>query len=304
MSASALRHGLFVFDDEAALESRMAPFLDAGVEDGEAVICVVDGDKWSLLRRALGDVADEISHVDRDTFYTRPEAALAGYDARVRRLLHEGAPSVRAFAELPRCETDEQWSPWIGYEAMINRAFAHHPFWVICGYDSREVSADVLHGMRCAHPHVEGDGRPASEDYRNPDELVRELASPAESLPELRPVPLHGAGRPFRVALLAEMAAAGVPEVDAEQLVLAAGEVLANALTHGGGSVAVRAGRGDGGFVCEISDAGAGLDDPMAGYLPPRPGAGGGAGLWVARQLTRRLDLVSSPDGLSVRLWT
>jgi hypothetical protein len=55
--------------------------------------------------------------------------------------------------------------------------------------------------------------------------------------------------------------------------------------------------------VCEITDAGMGLDDPLAGYLPPKSEDGPGAGLWVARQLTRRVDLLTSPQGLTVRLW-
>jgi hypothetical protein len=36
---------------------------------------------------------------------------------------------------------------------------------------------------------------------------------------------------------------------------------------------------------------------PLAGFLPPRPGHAKGAGLWVARQLTRQLELVPSPQG-------
>jgi hypothetical protein len=63
----------------------------------------------------------------------------------------------------------------------------------------------------------------------------------------------------------------------------------------------VRYGSANARFVCEIADHGSGLDDPLAGYLPPRPGHG--AGLWVARQLTRRLDMVSTERGLTTRLW-
>jgi anti-sigma regulatory factor (Ser/Thr protein kinase) len=65
----------------------------------------------------------------------------------------------------------------------------------------------------------------------------------------------------------------------------------------------MRVGRVGDRFVCEISDNGGGHDDPLAGYMAPRPGAVDGAGLWVARQLTSSLDLISSADGLTVRLW-
>jgi hypothetical protein len=55
--------------------------------------------------------------------------------------------------------------------------------------------------------------------------------------------------------------------------------------------------------VCEVSDHGPGIEDPLTGYLPPRPGHADGAGVWVARQLTHRLDFLPSPEGLTVRLW-
>ena len=66
---------------------------------------------------------------------------------------------------------------------------------------------------------------------------------------------------------------------------------------------AVRAGLVDGWFVCEIEDRGHGLDDPLAGYLPPRPEQARGKGLWVARRLVRRLELLDNAPGLTVRLW-
>jgi anti-sigma regulatory factor (Ser/Thr protein kinase) len=55
--------------------------------------------------------------------------------------------------------------------------------------------------------------------------------------------------------------------------------------------------------VCEVSDRGPGLRDPLAGFVPPGDDDGRGAGLWVARQLTRRLEAVATPEGSAVRLW-
>jgi anti-sigma regulatory factor (Ser/Thr protein kinase) len=55
-------------------------------------------------------------------------------------------------------------------------------------------------------------------------------------------------------------------------------------------------------FVCELTDRGPGFDDPLAGYLPPRDG-NPGAGLWIARQATSRLDMIRAADGMTLRLW-
>jgi anti-sigma regulatory factor (Ser/Thr protein kinase) len=99
------------------------------------------------------------------------------------------------------------------------------------------------------------------------------------------------------------MAAGQMPDDRARKMLAATGEILANAHGHGRGVRGVRAGRVGEQFVCEISDHGPGLDDPLAGYLPPHPGHGGGAGLWVARQATRRLEMISTERGLTTRLW-
>jgi hypothetical protein len=64
----------------------------------------------------------------------------------------------------------------------------------------------------------------------------------------------------------------------------------------------IRAGRVDGRFVCELSDGGPGHDDPLAGFTPPRKSASC-AGLWIARQLSDDVELISDPGGLTARLW-
>jgi hypothetical protein len=63
----------------------------------------------------------------------------------------------------------------------------------------------------------------------------------------------------------------------------------------------VHVGTVDGRFVCEITDAGDGFDDPAAGYLAPR--AGRGSGLWIARQLTWDIEFVRSDRGFAARIW-
>ena len=116
------------------------------------------------------------------------------------------------------------------------------------------------------------------------------------------PLPLEH--RRFREDLPGAMAGAQVTGDRAERMLIAAGEVLANAQRHGGGlCFPIRVGELDDRFVCELADQSGGIDDPLVGYIPPRPSGGSGAGLWVARQLTWRFELVPSAEGVAVRLW-
>jgi signal transduction histidine kinase len=139
--------------------------------------------------------------------------------------------------------------------------------------------------------------------YHRPEDVVRARTPRPQDVSGLSAVPVDADARTLRTRLLDEMAAAEVLPAAADNMLVAVGEVLANAHRHGGGARALRLGRVGERFVCEVSDHGAGLDDPLAGYLPPHPGHAGGAGLWVARQMTRRLDMLSSERGLTARLW-
>jgi anti-sigma regulatory factor (Ser/Thr protein kinase) len=297
-----MRHSLFVYEDDDGLVGKMAPFLSSGLADGQPVIVVLERWKRELLADALGSDADTISFLDLDAFYTRPEAAVAIYDATFRRLVRDGASAIRVYGE-PRWEAQAEWNAWISYEAILNRAFEHHPGWITCGYDARDVPEPVLDGALDTHPEVLTDGWAPSPHYHDPKDVVSSRTPTPAPLANLHALRLDDGPRSFREALSAELRAAAVSELEAENMLVAAGEVLANVQRHGGETLSVSVGRVGDRFVCEVADDGPGINDPLAGFLPPRPGHVDGAGLWVARQLTRQLELVPSPKGSSVRLW-
>jgi anti-sigma regulatory factor (Ser/Thr protein kinase) len=296
-------HNLYQYDDDTALVDHVLPFLTEGVNQREAVVLVVDPRKRALLEVALGPLASRLDYVDRDSYYTRPEDALAGYDAQVRRYVRDGAEHVRVFGELPLCRTQEESDTWIRYEALLNVAFAHHPVTIVCGLDAREQPDSVLDGSWRTHPQTMNRRWADNDHYHRPDDVVRACTPPAEPVGRLRSVPADMDAAPLRRLLWDEMAAAEVPDGDARGMLAAVGEVLANAHRYGGGARAVRVGRAGDRFVCEISDHGPGLDDPVAGYIPPTSPYAHGAGLWVARQMTRRVDMMSTERGLTTRLW-
>jgi anti-sigma regulatory factor (Ser/Thr protein kinase) len=301
MTPGPSHHNLYVYGDDGELVDRVVPFLADGLDEHEAVVCVVDPRKRAMLERELCELAPRIDWIDRDGYYTRPEDALAGYDAHVRRYLRNGADRVRVFGELPLCHTPGESDTWILYEALLNPAFAHHPITIVCGLDTREQPEDVLEGSWETHPKTLKAYWSDNDHYHDPRTVVRARTPEPGDVPPLTSLPPGIDARELRTRLLAEMSGAELADGDARELLIATGEVLANAHHYGGGVRALRVGRAGDGFVCEVADRGPGLDDPLAGYLPPR--AGRGAGLWVARQLTRRLEMISTERGLTTRLW-
>jgi anti-sigma regulatory factor (Ser/Thr protein kinase) len=173
----------------------------------------------------------------------------------------------------------------------------------MCGYDARALPARVIDGARSAHPEIRADAWERNPLYDDPAEVVRALTPEPRPPPELTPLVVNGDLRGLRAQLTQALAAAGFAGERAHGMVLAASEVFVNARRHGGGADMLRVGSAAGRFVCEISDHGPGLDDPTVGYIPPGPTATAAAGLWVARQLIERLELLGSDAGLTVRLW-
>jgi hypothetical protein len=295
-----VRHDLFVYDADDTFAAQLLRYVVAGLDADQAVRVVVSPRKESILREALGADAELVSFADPLAVYTRPELALAQSDAACAAT--EPGAGIRIYGELPVCETPEAWDRWMAYEAIVNRAFENRGVTFMCGYDARVVPRAVLRKARQTHRVVLEDAWQVSPDYEEPETLVRSLTPPFEPLAGLRSLEL-GTSRELHDRLADELAAVSLPESRARDLLVATGEVLCNARRYGSGLRDVRVGCVGEHVVCEVTDGGRGLDDPLAGFLPPRPLAENRAGLWIARQLTARLEMRSAPDGLTARLW-
>jgi anti-sigma regulatory factor (Ser/Thr protein kinase) len=299
---AGLLHEAIVVDDDEAFVSHVAPFLRDGFDEGPTV-AVFNRRHWALLREELGADAERVSFTDCNDFYIRPIDALASYDAILRRLLAEGFTSVRVAAEIPLGATRSGWDDWISYEAIVNHAFAHRPANILCAYDTNTAPDAVIDAVWRTHPHVVTGGDASGPHYHDPADVIATFGRPPARDLLLRSLPSTRDATEFRESLSAELAGVGAPKAKFVNMLVAASEVFDNAVMHGDGPSALRAGLVDGWFVCEIEDKGPGLDDPLAGYIPPESGEPGRRGLWVARQLVSRLELIPAEPGLIARLW-
>jgi anti-sigma regulatory factor (Ser/Thr protein kinase) len=299
-SATALRHSAFVYASDDEYVARSVAFLNEGLEAGEACIVGNTRDGIAMMQDALGPDADRVAFFDVSSTYTRPARAVATYYGAFLEYLRE-APSVRAVADLQLGPAPGEWQEWAAYEAITNLAYSHLPVWVVCTYDANGLPEPILDSVGRTHSQMLGDGWHASDEYEDPRALVRRLTPAPEPLPQLRSLPAGESLEHFREQLARELAAENVPAAKALDMLLAGTEVAANAMRHGAGIQEVRVGRAAGRFVCEVVDRGRGFDDPAAGYLAPREGTG--SGLWVARQLTWRLESFHAPRGFTVRTW-
>jgi anti-sigma regulatory factor (Ser/Thr protein kinase) len=298
---TALRHNALVYESQDEYVACAVPFLREGIDAGEGAIVAHTKPGLAMMREALGSDAGQVTFVDVSSAYTRPARTLAAYhNVYVEQL--QMTPTVRAVADVQFGPDPAEWDVWTGYEAVFNRTFGHLPTWVICSYNANGTPDPIIEGVWQTHPEVIADGScNASAHYEEPDRLLRRITPVPAPLSGLRSIPFGRDVADFREHLAREMVAENVSEAKALDMLLAATEVATNAVRHGGGVAEVRVGRAEGRFVCEIVDRGDGFDDPVAGYIAPREGVG--TGLWVARQLTWRIEFLRAPREFTTRIW-
>jgi anti-sigma regulatory factor (Ser/Thr protein kinase) len=298
---TALQHHALVYESQDEYLACAMPFLKEGLEAGEGAIVAHTRPGLAAMREALGSDAAAVRFVDVSSTYTRPARTLAAYHEVFVDELGK-TPALRVVADVQFGADPREWDLWMGYEAVFNRSFGHLPAWILCSYDGRRVTDSVLEGVWRTHPEVVTDDVwNASEHYEDPDHLLRLVTPEPSAVLDLRSIEFGQTVEEVREGLARALADEPVSEAKALDMLLATTEVADNAIEHGGGIDEVRVGHARGRFVCEVVDRGDGFDDPSAGYLAPREGFG--AGLWVARQLTWRLEFFRSSHGFTARLW-
>jgi anti-sigma regulatory factor (Ser/Thr protein kinase) len=105
----------------------------------------------------------------------------------------------------------------------------------------------------------------------------------------------------LRALVAATATAGGLESHRTEDLVVAASELAANSILHGGGRGLATVWGVDGAVFVEVADAGT-ITDPTVGRVRPDPAAEHGRGLWIADQLADSLTIDSGSSGTRVRL--
>lgn len=302
-TCDSLRHELLIHEADETYVQCVSSFLRDGLQEGAPAIVVACSRRRSAVREALGPDAEHVVFLDRDDVYIRPARTVARFERALNELARPNAPTVRIVGELAGGPDPAEWDRWMDYEAAVSAAYAAHNAWLVCAYDTRETPDHIIDEVLRCHPvHVGDPDSVGPTTYEDPALMLGAgTSSPVATVDGLLDLGVAEDPAAVRAAVAGVMAPAHLPPARAVELLLAVNEAAVNAFTHGGRPVTVRAGTPGGRLVVEIADSGPGLADAVAGWLPPR--AGRGAGLWLARQATSRLELIPSAAGCTIRLW-
>lgn len=298
-------HRALLYRQPQELAYAAGAFVREGLADDEKILAVLPGDKLPQTRSEVGKDAPAVEFVDATTFYRHHGRAM-GFLIDWLRTHASGTRRARVITEPPLAgRAPAQIADYLRVEAAANVLYSPFAVSVLCPYDASALPEDVLVDAQRTHPEIvrNGDIVP-SPLFADPRDFVRERSQAPEPPPSAPSLAIDDA-RDLAAArrfLRRHAAAAGLGAETIAYLVIAAGELVTNALIHGRPPRRLSAYAGTSTLICHIHDSGPGLADPLAAYLAPDSHAPRGHGLWLARQLCDHFDVVSSHTGTHVRL--
>jgi anti-sigma regulatory factor (Ser/Thr protein kinase) len=294
------RHEALIYSDAQEFLAGTVPYLRAGLEAGEPALVAVTRPQRALLEDELGGEAAGVCFAEMETLGRNPARIIPFWREFVE---EHGGGSVRGIGEpvwpgREHQEVDECQR----HESLLNVAFEDSTAWsLLCPYDGSALDDEVLERVDASHRHVarEGVARSSAGYVEGGNHFGGELPGRSPLIEEFE----------FRRDGLAQVrrrveaagALSGLSARRLADLVLAASELAANSVVHGGGGGTVRIWREGDRLVVEVEDEGL-IDEPLVGRLRPTQTQLSGRGLWLANQLCDLVQIRSDFRGTTVRL--
>jgi anti-sigma regulatory factor (Ser/Thr protein kinase) len=305
-TAQRFVHQALIYASREEFLAATVPFIQAGLAKSEPIFVLTDPAKLALLRDALGDGADGVSLEDNANWYDLPARALSAL-YRLHWERQKPGRRIRVIGEpIWSGRSDAQVREWKRYESLVNVAYARFPILALCLYDAEAVPATILADAYRTHPELlNGSNSVRSPEFVDPRIFIRELdrrEALAEPGGNVHQLVFTGDLSSLRQFVVDEARQAGITGSKLQELEWVANEIATNVLQHADGTAMVRAWSEPEAFVCEISDRGPGLKDPLVAHLPPSADQEGPSGLWLAHQLCDVVEIHSSASGVTTRL--
>jgi anti-sigma regulatory factor (Ser/Thr protein kinase) len=299
-----LEHDALIYGTDEALMDALVPWLQEGLEHEDGAVVATTALHIDQLRDALGVDETSVSFFPTHAFYVHPTQTIAAWQRLLAEKAEAGVAHTRMVGEVAFDATPDLQTSWTRYESALNAVFERSPAWIVCPYDTRTLPDDVIDAAWRTHPTMWNATRHGSDRYEQPARLLREIVEPGRSVtgPPSLEMPIDDRLSDLRESVRALATEAELPKARVEELVLAVTELAGNTVRHAGGGGRLALWIAPEGIVCEITDQGGGVQDPLAGLVPPRPGASAGMGLWIARQLSDSFAIGTDDEGTTVRI--
>lgn len=300
---SGFRHEALLYEGSNDLIEQATEFIENGIDAEEPTFVVVAALTIGMLGARVGP-HPLLTFADMAVVGANPARIIPAWQSFVdghvagRPLRGIGEPvwAGRTEQELVECER---------HESLLNLALSGSAeLWLMCPYDISALDEAVIMGAERTHPSIAGYRRRwASESFEGDGAARAAFDAPLPKVPASAPGLSFDAGSlsSIRPWLAGHATSLGLSSDRTDDLVLAASEISANSIRHGGGRGAARIWAGDGAVVFEVADAGS-ITDPLAGRRRPATDQENGFGLWLANQLCDLVQIRTTTDSSVVRL--
>ena len=302
---ASFHHEALFYDGDEDFVALCRAYAEEGLDRGEPVLAMLGSRKLALLRKALGERADDVEFMDIEVIGRNPARIIPAWRRFVSDHASENGVGMRGIGEPIWAERGpDEIAECQLHESLINLAFvAADSFRLVCPYDTAALPDEVIEEACRSHPVVSerGNARPCG-DYRGIDRLAARFSEP---LPESPPdademtVTIDDLGE-ARSLVRRRAQSAGLGE-RADDLVLAVNEILSNSLHHAHDAGVLRIWDEPSGLVCEVRDGGR-IHQPLIGREEPASGQVGGHGVWLVNLVCDLVQVRSSEDGRAVRM--
>lgn len=305
--AAPVPHAALFHEGDGELVDASLPYLEEGLDRGEAVVVALPPEHLDLIAKSLGTAAAEhvgfvdITTLGRNPGRVLPELALYQRDhGRHRRVRALGSPvwPGRTPVELDACRE---------HDALMNLVLPHVPATVMCPFDRGTLDTDTIAWARTTHPVVLEDGRwSANPGFADPLAVATAARGPLpepEDVGEALVFTAPDGPRLVRRAVADHGRRHGLDEDQVADLCLAVHEAAVNTVVHTEGPGILGLWAEPGSVVCQVQDAGF-ISDPLVGRHPPVPEDGRGYGLFLINRICDLVRVHSEPgEGTTVRMW-
>lgn len=298
-------HQVATYCGERSFLDIAVPFCEDGIRRGDPVLAITTQANLELLGEALGDRAGLLDYGESAYLGRRTHertAAYLRYWRRRRRDTPRGR--VRVLSEpMWAGRSERERIAWHRMEAGLNVLLAGTDIWMLCPYDTRASSREVLDNALRTHPHTIGGGHEpaANERFTGTERFIErcDAAVPLAVPPKGTPAAILTSLSALREYTTERAAELGLYGERAGLLTVAANEMAVFLAMGDSDPLTVRIWDRFGGVTCELRRRGEREVDPLSGYCPPGPRPSPGDGVWLARQLCDSLE-IRSRDGLCV----
>jgi transcriptional regulator with XRE-family HTH domain len=169
-----LEHRVLMYGSDEEFLATAIPFLHGGIERSESLLAVTTDARIELLRDTLDDRSQHVEFADSADWYRWPGAALYGYRTFVKERFDAGAAWIRIVGEpVWAGRSDPEITAWTRYESLLNLSFASSPVTIVCPYDTRSLSEEVVADAHRTHPEVvRGSETTVNPAYRGPEDFL------------------------------------------------------------------------------------------------------------------------------------